>query len=400
MRAENGGWNRSIRSVWENAWYEREMIMRMCLLLCMVAAVSQAQFYRARIYDDSVVYHPKDNITASDGSCLIVGGVVPDSTDSGDVFIMKVSRCGDKMWTKRYGGEGRDGAVGIEATQDGNFLIAGNTSSGTGGIQRIYLLKITTEGDTLWTRTASTGSSSEILNMSTHSDGTFLLCGRTGRMDGGSDDMLICNADGKGDTLWTRTFGDSARWDQAHVTATTSIGNILVGGSRADTGGYMIIEPSGSAWWETRWGSPSYILPLEGGQYLITRNWYGDFSGDISVINISAMLQNRVWSLDHKEDFPIAAGPLVRSGDNAFYQFAIRMSYSIGIVMKVGHDGKKLWEKTFPVDNLHRIIAITRLADGNYMLCGENNSDNGTWAVSLTLFIDDQYAWKNLPFTF
>ena len=368
--------------------------MRLFLPLFWMAAMCQAQFYRTRIYNDSVVYQPRDIITAPDGSCLIVGGVIPDSTDSGEVFIMKVSRYGDRIWTKRYGGEGRDDAVGIEATEDGNFMIAGNTSTGTGGVRLIYLLKITTDGDTLWTGTAGTGCGNEILNMSKHSDGTFLLCGRAGRMDGGREDMFVCNVNGDGDTLWTRTFGDSARWDQAHLVATTSIGNILLCGTKADTGGYMIIEPSGSSFWETRWDDPLYILPLEGGQYLITRTYNDGFSGSLSVMNISTSLQNRVWHYYYRRDiYSITAGPLFKAADNAFYQFV----YSMGVVLiKIGQNGREIWQKTFTQHDFGRIVASTRLADGNYMILGEN----GTRNISLVLLFNDQYAWKSMPFTF
>lgn len=56
----------------------------------------------------------------------------------------------DTLWTRTFGGSDNDYAYDIQQTSDGGYIIAGYTYSfGSGGA---YLIKLNSEGDTVWTR--------------------------------------------------------------------------------------------------------------------------------------------------------------------------------------------------------------------------------------------------------
>ena len=56
------------------------------------------------------------------------------------------------VWTNTYGGNSSDAGTSIKATSDGGYIIAGYTNSfGVEGTD-VYVLKINSEGDTIWTR--------------------------------------------------------------------------------------------------------------------------------------------------------------------------------------------------------------------------------------------------------
>ncbi len=57
------------------------------------------------------------------------------------------------IWTKTYGGAGDDYANFIDTTHDGNYIIVGYTNSFGKGDYDIWVLKIDTAGDTIWTKT-------------------------------------------------------------------------------------------------------------------------------------------------------------------------------------------------------------------------------------------------------
>jgi uncharacterized membrane protein len=80
-------------------------------------------------------------VALQDGSFLLAGP--SDSLSGGehsqpsrggwDYWILKVDGKGDKIWDRRYGGEGNDGEAKIVRAKDGGFLLAGNSSSDASG---------------------------------------------------------------------------------------------------------------------------------------------------------------------------------------------------------------------------------------------------------------------------
>ncbi len=54
---------------------------------------------------------------------------------------------------KTYGGAGNDYGQAIVATNDGGAFISGNTTSFGAGSFDLWLLKIDSRGDTLWSKT-------------------------------------------------------------------------------------------------------------------------------------------------------------------------------------------------------------------------------------------------------
>lgn len=71
-----------------------------------------------------------------------------------DVYVLKVDSMGDTVWTRTYGGTGDDSGEEIFQTSDGGYLIAGNSNSfSAGGLNEIYVLRLDNDGDTLWTGT-------------------------------------------------------------------------------------------------------------------------------------------------------------------------------------------------------------------------------------------------------
>ena len=59
----------------------------------------------------------------------------------------------DSLWTTTFGGTDGDIGYSVQQTADGAFIIAGITNSLGAGLLDIYLLKTDFSGDTLGTRT-------------------------------------------------------------------------------------------------------------------------------------------------------------------------------------------------------------------------------------------------------
>ncbi|PJA26943.1 MAG: hypothetical protein CO189_08780, partial [candidate division Zixibacteria bacterium CG_4_9_14_3_um_filter_46_8] len=122
---------------------------------------------------------------------------------------------GDTLWTRTYGGSNWDGAYSVQQTNDGGYIIAGETASFGAGDWDFYLVKTDGTGDTLWTRTYGGSNADVALSVRQTVDGGYIIAGYTESLGAGGKDFFLVKTDAVGDTLWTRTYGGSD-WDVAY----------------------------------------------------------------------------------------------------------------------------------------------------------------------------------------
>jgi hypothetical protein len=94
-------------------------------------------------------------VQSADQSVFLCGYTYRNTFSSAiDLFLAKTNVDGDTLWTKTYGGSGDDYGYYIRMAKDGNLLICGTSFSlSTDQASDIYLVKVTPDGDTLWTKT-------------------------------------------------------------------------------------------------------------------------------------------------------------------------------------------------------------------------------------------------------
>jgi hypothetical protein len=76
--------------------------------------------------------------------------------NNNDAVIVKLDSIGTIEWAKLYGGPGMEGAMYIEQTPDSGYMV--NAAYDVGLNTKNWLLRLDTNGDTLWTKTYSVGS--------------------------------------------------------------------------------------------------------------------------------------------------------------------------------------------------------------------------------------------------
>lgn len=88
-------------------------------------------------------------IETSDSNYVMVGYTTAGSSNK-DILIIKTDANGDTIWVKQYGGAQDDYATRVIETQDGNYVIGGNTKSFTVGEFDMYIMQVNQNGDSLW----------------------------------------------------------------------------------------------------------------------------------------------------------------------------------------------------------------------------------------------------------
>ena len=141
---------------------------------------------------------------------FVVTGQYDTGTDI-DLLMAKISSTGDTVWTKRIGGAQNDWGGSVIMTSDGGFVAAGFTDSYGAGNDDIYLVKVDSMGSLLWSKTFG-GSGFEYGYDVIETAGNGLLIVGEGTSWGtgpANTDIYVIKTDAKGDTLWTYVYGDS-----------------------------------------------------------------------------------------------------------------------------------------------------------------------------------------------
>jgi hypothetical protein len=196
-----------------------------------------------------------------DGGYIIIGHKW--GRDLNDVWLIKTDMNGVSTWKKRYGGSMNDYGGTVQQTPDSGYIVAGTTESfGAGGMD-FYLLRTDANGDTLWTRTyGGTGKDDCWCVDRTLPDSGYIVAGYTHSAGAGSADVYIVKTDANGDTLWTKTYGGADDEWAYWIEQTPDGGYVLSGwtesfGSGAGDVYILRTNPSGDTLWTRTYGGAS-----------------------------------------------------------------------------------------------------------------------------------------------
>ncbi len=145
---------------------------------------------------------------AHGGGFMVVGyRDGPSGWVKGNFWLLKIDTNGDTLWTKVYGGAGEDYGISMRPIPDGYIIAGVNTYASAGG-KDLWLVKTDMDGDTLWTRVYGGALEDVGYGVNTTADGGFIVTGyRDGSGSWTAGDLWLLKTDALGDTLWTRVYG-------------------------------------------------------------------------------------------------------------------------------------------------------------------------------------------------
>lgn len=165
------------------------------------------------------------------GNLLLAGYTYSCGNGNADLYLLEIDPEGNLAWDSALGGPGWEYANAVCQCLDGSgYLIAGYTTSEGAGSKDFYLVKTTLTGNFLWSRTYGGANTDIATALCPSGDGNYILCGYSESYTNGEDDIYLIKVDSAGDTLWTRHYG-TEKSEMAHSIITTSDGNLLICGS-------------------------------------------------------------------------------------------------------------------------------------------------------------------------
>lgn len=148
-------------------------------------------------------------IQLADSGYILSGYTETYGSGIRDIYVLRINKLGDTLWAKAYGGSGIDGSNDMVQTQDGGFAIVGNTFSFGEGVSDVYVIKINASGALQWAN-AYGGLLNDFGNAITEtSDSGFVISGSTESFGSGQRDIYILKIDSIGNLIWSKAMGGS-----------------------------------------------------------------------------------------------------------------------------------------------------------------------------------------------
>lgn len=125
-----------------------------------------------------------------------------------DFAILMLDTSGNVIWERTIGGNSDDTAISLSESNDGGLLVFGTSYSFAVSGRDAFLVKLSPNGDSLWSRTYPSVTEGAVLDayrIERYGESCRLLCSTPTNTDG--VEVFLINVDGSGDTVWTRTFG-------------------------------------------------------------------------------------------------------------------------------------------------------------------------------------------------
>ncbi len=184
----------------------------------------------------------------TDGGYIIAGITDYFHYDTCDVYLIKTDANGDTVWSKTYGGSGEDYGERVRQTSDGGYIIVGESNSFGAGDYDIYVIKTDSLGNIQWTRTYGGQQDDCSMDVKEIPGRGYIIVGITASFGAGDYDVYLVRIYSNGDTVWTKTIGGSQTEYGRSICITNDNGYIVCGETSSYGAGaldvYLIkIEP-------------------------------------------------------------------------------------------------------------------------------------------------------------
>ena len=196
-------------------------------------------------------------ISDTDTSYLVSGYIQKSSSSDRNLYLVKINNAGDTLWTRNYGAKGansndsvNDAAYGVIKAPGGGYFLTGNLNGYTNSGGRIFLMKVSAKGDSLWTKTFNRGIG---YSLTLTRDNGVAICGSL--QQGTNQDIFLIKTDTAGNLLWKQSYGGSG-FEYGATMVETSGGGFAISGITDSKGSglqdvcLILTSSSGAATWE------------------------------------------------------------------------------------------------------------------------------------------------------
>ncbi|MCP4582001.1 MAG: hypothetical protein GY839_10305 [candidate division Zixibacteria bacterium] len=357
-----------------------------------VSAVLNAQpadslwFYTYGDENDNVI----SNIIQTNDAGFLLIGTTDTETNEEDIYLVKLNSDGDSLWTRTYGDYSIDKGYDAFETNEGDFIIVGNSYS-YGNEMQVYIILTDSIGDINWFRTYGGEHDDYALDIEKDSNGDFILTGYTRDIDTQNRDLLIIKVNPNGDSLWATIHGEDSR-DVGISTKATPDGGYIVNGSTwsyGSSGGsdFWLIKfnDQDEQIWNNTYGttltehSKDFDITADGGYILVGSTWSQEKQHDFYIVKTDSA-GNLQWSQSFGGNLDDHANGIKEGIDGEYLIIGGTRNFGAGstdlYITKLTSSGDVIWTKTYG-DSHQDVGGSFVITDQNDCVIGGNTNSFG-----------------------
>ncbi len=363
------------------------------VLLFLLSVMLSSQIYAGweRTYGGNLNDRVNALIQTADGNYIIAGRTESfgfGTSGSHVVYVLKINDSGDTLWTKTYGLDYDEAHCAIES-DDGSIYIAGSTYSYSSGSSDVWLLKLNSEGDSLWTKTYGGPRADCCHDMILSQDSCIILVGDVDASPSDSKTWLA-KVDLEGETIWSNDYGPSGVVQPGKCGLQLDDESLIVVSTKFVSGGYsnilllktdvlgdtLITKEYGSSY--NDWGSE--IVALEEGFVIVgtSSQSTGLDNADGWVMKFDEFCDTLLTKKFRIEGQSTRANSITPTSDGGYIVAGTYGSFMYAnakiFLSKLDTDLNILWTESFGSSGYNDGKVVIETSDDGFILCANTNS--------------------------
>lgn len=371
------------------------------VLILLLPITSSAVVTFERTYGGSDDDYGRSVQQTSDGGYIVGGWTESFGAGYEDTYLVKTDSLGNTLWERTYGGFNADAGNCVVQTMDGGYIVAGWTESFGAGYEDVFVVRTDSLGDTLWQRAYGGGDTDVGISIQQTTDGGYIVVGGTWSFGPGYEDVYLLRIDSLGDTVWTETYGDSALDGGRSVRQTADGGYVVAGWTESYGAGFMDVylvktDSLGNMLWDATCGGDNEdygfsIQQTQDGGYIVagvTRS-LGAGGEDFYLVKTDS-LGTIIWEETYGGIYDDRAYAVQQTVDGGYvvagWTESVSGSYADVYFVKTDSTGYILWERICGGSYEDFGYSAQQTLDSGYVICG--------WTYSFGAGYHDVYVIK------
>jgi hypothetical protein len=204
----------------------------------------------------------------NNGNYIVTGETYSFGVGNDDIYTALINTSGNVVWSKTYGNSGSERSNCVRQTSDGGYIVCGYMAIAGRGFDGC-LIKTDSVGNIIWSRTYGATMGEELLSVRQTTDGGYIAVGQTANYTWTiNSEMFVVRTDSTGNIIWMHAYGvngflgDYA--EDVHETADSNfviLGDCPVAGGQRDVALLKLNRSTGAVLWSKKYNFYAYDTP-------------------------------------------------------------------------------------------------------------------------------------------
>ena len=368
-----------------------KILLHSCIITLFFTTYSTAQITFQKTFGGSSFDVFSNAALTSDSGYILTGFTESSGAGSHDLYLVRTNAAGDTLWSGAYGGEQSDEGYAVVETFDGGFVAAGYTESFHALTSDVYVLKTNSNGDVLWSRRFDSSADDLAFSIQQTSDSGFILTGRTTSLSVSDNDIFLIRLNSSGDTLWTKLFVRMTHNDAGYSVIESYDGGFVITGyvqyGFSNTDLVLIkTDNTGHIIWSNSYGGFNLeygwqIQQTPDSSYVVAGSSSSNVGNyDFTFLKTDSLGVPQIINVYEGSDDDQAKS-LVQLSDGGFLLAGSSNSFiplnTDAYIIRTDQFGNPIWSRTYGGINTESGIALLPSTGNGFMLSGNTTTFGG-----------------------